>query len=29
MAAALLMDVDKVAPHERNYVRMMFTDPHE
>ncbi|MBT2594546.1 hypothetical protein J7I92_04450 [Arthrobacter sp. ISL-72] len=23
------MDVDKVAPHERNYVRMMFTDPHE
>jgi transcriptional regulator with XRE-family HTH domain len=27
LAAALLIDVDKMAPHERNYVRMMFTDP--
>ncbi|MET7729185.1 helix-turn-helix domain-containing protein [Streptomyces mirabilis] len=27
LAAALLIDVDKMAPHERNYVRMLFTDP--
>ena len=27
LAAALLLDVDKRAPHERNYVRMLFTDP--
>jgi hypothetical protein len=26
LAAALLIDVDKMLPHERNYVRMMFTD---
>ncbi|WP_311380292.1 hypothetical protein [Arthrobacter sp. ISL-72] len=27
LAAALLADVDKLPPRERNYVRMMFTDP--
>ncbi|OXM60514.1 transcriptional regulator [Amycolatopsis vastitatis] len=27
LAAALLIDVDKMAPHERSYIRMMFTDP--
>ncbi|MEH0420762.1 helix-turn-helix domain-containing protein [Streptomyces sp. B21-083] len=27
LAAALLVDLDSMAPHERNYVRMVFTDP--
>lgn len=27
LAAALLLDIDKMAPHERNYVRMLFADP--
>ncbi|MFF9819463.1 helix-turn-helix domain-containing protein [Streptomyces sp. NPDC014006] len=27
LAAALLLDVDKMLPKERNYVRMLFTDP--
>jgi transcriptional regulator with XRE-family HTH domain len=27
LAAALLIDIDKMAPHERNYVRMLFADP--
>ncbi|MFE9853333.1 helix-turn-helix domain-containing protein [Streptomyces sp. NPDC005576] len=27
LAAALLLDVDKKLPKERNYVRMLFTDP--
>ncbi|MEH0420770.1 helix-turn-helix domain-containing protein [Streptomyces sp. B21-083] len=27
LAAALLLDVDKTPPKERNYVRMLFTDP--
>ncbi|MEX3106219.1 MULTISPECIES: helix-turn-helix domain-containing protein [unclassified Streptomyces] len=27
LAGALLIDLDEMAPHERNYVRMLFADP--
>jgi transcriptional regulator with XRE-family HTH domain len=27
LAGALLLDLDAMAPHERNYVRLLFTDP--
>jgi len=27
LAAALLLDIDRLAPRERNYVRMLFADP--
>jgi transcriptional regulator with XRE-family HTH domain len=27
LAGALLLDLDTMAPHERNYVRMLFADP--
>ncbi|MDQ0617254.1 MmyB family transcriptional regulator [Arthrobacter globiformis] len=27
LAAAVLLDIDKLPPHERNFIRMTFTDP--